>query len=86
MLKESVDELSGRIIQIVQNWETEPVPMLATTLHKAINIQIEWYLNDVFAVLKNINETSLNNIDRAQRLIELEVRFGIPKTHTIIKS
>lgn len=86
MFNESIDELSARIILIVQNWDGQPIPMLGYSLRTAINTQIEWYLNDVFSLIKNINETSLDKIDRAQRLISIEEKYGIPKTHTIIKS
>ena len=50
-----------------------------------IENQISWQMNDAFRVIKNIDQTSLNKEDRAGRLIELEEKFGIPKTHLILK-
>jgi uncharacterized pyridoxamine 5'-phosphate oxidase family protein len=44
---------------------------------------IAWHLNDCFKLIKNINETSLNSIDKAQRLIQIEKEYGIPKTHLL---
>lgn len=44
---------------------------------------ISWHLNDAFKIIKNINETSLNNADRSKRIIDLEAQYGIPKTHLI---
>jgi len=45
---------------------------------------LSWYLDDVFRTITNINQTSLNRVDRGQRLIDLEEKYGIPKTHNII--
>ena len=40
---------------------------------------LTWWLDDIFKHIKNVNETSLNESDRLQRLIDLEVKKGIPK-------
>jgi hypothetical protein len=45
--------------------------------------RLSFFLDDVFKMTKNINTTSLNESDRSGRFIELEKRFGIPKTHLI---
>ena len=34
-------------------------------------------------LIKNIKETSVNEQDRVNRLIELEDKFDIPKTHLL---
>lgn len=44
---------------------------------------IKWFLDDLFKMIKNINETSLPGIDRTNRIIELGAKYGIPKTHII---
>jgi hypothetical protein len=50
-----------------------------------IERRISYHLDDVLKVIKNINETSFNESDKFKRFIELEEKFGIPKTHLIIK-
>ena len=49
----------------------------------AISNSIAWHIDDALKVVKNINETSVNKQDRVDRLIELEQKFGIPKTHLL---
>lgn len=44
---------------------------------------IGYWIDDAFKLIKNIEQTSLNDSDRTQRLIEIEEKFGIPKTHLI---
>ena len=44
---------------------------------------INWFLEDLFKMIKNINETSLPGKDRTDRIIELETKYGIPKTHLL---
>lgn len=44
-----------------------------------------YHLDDVAKTSMNIESTSLNKMDRAQRYIELEVKYGIPKTHFILR-
>lgn len=50
---------------------------------KWIERQLQRYLDDVFKLIKNIDETSLNSQDRFRRIIELEQKYGIPKTYLI---
>lgn len=45
---------------------------------------ITWAMDDVFKVIKNIHDTSLDKMDAASRFIELENKYGIPKTHLIL--
>ena len=47
---------------------------------------IEYHLDDVLKVVRNIQDTSLNKIDAATRFIELENKYGIPKTHLILNN
>lgn len=73
---ESIYEFSERIVRnIKENDMTE---------EKVAN-NLSWFLNDVFALIKNIDQTSLNSLDRAKRLIDAEQKYGIPKTHLILK-
>ncbi len=44
---------------------------------------ISYWLDDAFKLIKNIDQTSLNDTDRFKRIIEIEEKFGIPKTHLI---
>ena len=44
---------------------------------------VEWYLNDLFNLLENINNTSLNESDRKNRILELQSKYGIPVKHLL---
>ncbi len=48
-----------------------------------ISAILAYHLDDVFKAIKNINETSLNQSDRFARILELEKKFGVPKTHIV---
>ena len=48
-----------------------------------IDNMIRWHLDDVFKLIKNINDTSVNETDRQDRLLYAESMYGIPKTHLI---
>jgi hypothetical protein len=50
---------------------------------KEIENQIAWHIDDVLKLIKNINETSVNEQDRVDRLIHAEHTYGIPKTHLL---
>ncbi len=41
------------------------------------------YLDEVFKIVKDINTTSLNADDRFKRIVELESKYDIPKTHLV---
>jgi len=45
---------------------------------------ITWAMDDAFKIIRNIENTSLNKMDKAARFIELENKYGIPKTHLIL--
>lgn len=77
---QSIEELSKRLIEVASVKE-------ATNLQKCAQVEqrISWFLDDIFKLLNNIENTSMNKMDRAQRLIDLEAKYGIPKTHLIIK-
>ena len=86
---ESIKELSKVIVETTRNLLTHDdiTGFKGTPEQFAIETvenRVTWYINDVLAIIKNINETSLDKMDRAKRLIELEEKFGIPKTHSII--
>lgn len=86
---QTIKELSETIVQTTSSLLTyNVIPGYKGTKEQCANENIEnritWYINDVLKVLKNINETSVNKQDRAKRLIDLEEKFGIPKTHSII--
>lgn len=76
--------LSERLVKTVQTFETDE-NWPGRNASEAVENQLMWYLDDVFKVINNINETSLDNMDRARRLIDLEAKYGIPKTHNILK-
>lgn len=43
-----------------------------------------WYLmDDVFALVKNINDTSLPGTDRNERIMELKTKYGLPVKHLL---
>ena len=46
--------------------------------------QISWAMDDAVNIITNIENTSLNKLDRAARFIDLENKYGIPKTHLIM--
>lgn len=72
---ETVSDFSKRVFNQIKDGELS---------NDNLEIQVAWYLNDVFKVVKNINETSLDDLDRTRRFISLERNFGIPKTHLIL--
>lgn len=43
-----------------------------------IEQSVKWYLEDVFKIVKNVLDTCLNEADKADRLVYLEKKFGIP--------
>jgi hypothetical protein len=80
---ETIQELSKGIISSLSGHLKNDSPVLQES---NITSKISWWLDDVFKLINNIDQTSLNSIDRAERLIELEKKFGIPKTHLILKN
>jgi hypothetical protein len=44
---------------------------------------IKWYLDDVFKLIKNINETSTSDSDKQIRIKELQSKYGIPVQHLL---
>lgn len=51
----------------IRNCQPDAIPQMVT-----------WYLGDLFKILKNINDTSLNEDDRKVRLMAIEKKYGIP--------
>lgn len=48
---------------------------------ECLDFVISAHVQDVLKAVKNINETSINNSDRWQRLIDLEEKYEVSKTH-----
>ena len=78
-MKNSNEDLATKIVDMVLNKsDIKRSQMIANAEN-----WISWQMDDAFKIIKNINQTSLNSTDRTQRLIDLEIKFGIPKTHLI---
>lgn len=73
---ESTSEFASRVIRHVKELSLN---------ENELENQLAYFLDDIFKLIKNIDQTSLNSLDRSQRLIEAEKKYGIPKTHLIIK-
>lgn len=48
-----------------------------------IKHSITWHIDDVLKMIKNINDTSLPGVDRTNRIIEFEAKYGVSKTHIL---
>ena len=73
-----IEEFSKQILSLCSDPDiTDEIKL------ERIDAYISWRFDDVFKLIKNINETSLNSFDRTNRLIELEQKYGIPKTHLL---
>ena len=49
----------------------------------SITMRINWFMEEIFKLIKHINESSLNDSDREKRLNELKEKFGIPINHLL---
>jgi hypothetical protein len=79
-MKRSNEELAKDILELVKrNIDDMPESEIVSYIENFIS----WQIDDALKLIKNINETSYNKFDRAQRLIELEQKYGIPKTHLL---
>ena len=74
---ESIQKVAERIVNL------SPASPDKETLTYAIAYNIKYLIDDVLKMIKNINETSLPGADRTKRIIEMETKFGIPKTHIL---
>jgi hypothetical protein len=74
---ESIRKVAERIIELAPHSSSKEDAI------NAVRINIEYLIDDIFKLVKNINQTSLNDSDRIKRIIELEEKYGIPKTHLI---
>ena len=79
-MKNSNEDLATNIVDMVLNKNAD---MKRSQMIAHAENLISWQMDDAFKIIKNINQTSLNSTDRTQRLIDLEIKFGIPKTHLI---
>lgn len=77
---QSTIQKSKEIVEFVTGFGKENTNDKNTSI---IQQNISWWLDDIFKIVKNIDQTSLNKFDRTQRLIELESKYGIPKTHLL---
>lgn len=76
----STEQLSKRIAQdIQQNDEDSNLNEAA----RRIDNMITWHIDDILALLKNINDTSVNSKDRTDRIIEAQSKYGIPTRHLL---
>lgn len=82
-MRESNLSLAKRLYKKVKESPNTEVNEAEAVLY--IENQISWQMDEAFKMIKNIDQTSFNKQDRAERLIELEAKFGIPKTHLILK-
>lgn len=82
-MRESNLSLAKRLYKKVKESPNTEVNEAEAVLY--IENQISWQMDEAFKMIKNIDQTSFNKQDRAERLIELESKFGIPKTHLILK-
>lgn len=55
------------------------------TDQQLLQVEAEIYhqMDNAFKLIKNIQQTSLNDNERINRLIEAESKYGIPKTHLL---
>ncbi len=80
---ESNRELAERLVK--DCLENNVVKRTKSEMENHLEDSITWAMNDAFRIIKNIEKTSLDNMDRATRFIRLEEKYGIPKTHLILK-
>lgn len=73
----TLEQLATRIVNLSPSMPDDDRRLLA------IKEQITWFVDDILKMVKNINETSLPGADRTNRIIELEAKYGIPKTHIL---
>jgi hypothetical protein len=74
---ESIRKVAKRIVEL------SPGAVDKETCINAVRMNIYYLIDDVLQIVKNINETSLPGKDRTERIIELEKKYGIPKTHLL---
>ena len=77
---ESIEVLAERI---VEHFNKDLAEFDKALFKNWVASQVRWHLEDCFKLVKNINETSVNRHDRSARLIEAELKYGIPKTHLL---
>lgn len=74
---ESIRKVAERIVEL------SPSAPDKETCINAVRQNIAYLIDDVLKMVKNINETSLPGSDRTNRILELEAKYGIPKTHIL---
>ena len=61
----------------------EHINQLSERITECTEFNIRCFVDDIFKAIKNINETSLNKSDRAERLSKLSQRTGIDTINLI---
>lgn len=74
---ESTSKLADRIVEKVHEAPYRDVAI------EWVDQQIRYHIQDALKLIKNINETSMNEADRQKRIIAMEDEFGISKTHIL---
>lgn len=77
---ENIHQFSERIIKSIK--ETASTQPEEVTIN-AVKLNLEYLLMDIFKLLKNIQETSLSEQDRKDRIVELRIKYGIPVNHLL---
>lgn len=77
-----IDKTATRINEHLADYYSRP-DTTPTDRAQYIKDQIKYVLDDVFKILKNINQTSLGEEDRNRRIHDLQTKYGIPITHLI---
>jgi hypothetical protein len=77
---ESIEQVAVRIVSMLCPDKTGQEWKNAVT---GVYVNIEYLIDDTLKMVKNINETSLPGKDKMYRILELESKFGIPKTHLL---
>jgi hypothetical protein len=77
MEMKTVDELARMVVKMSLDADNKERAMVN------VSSSIGWYLDDIFKLYENINETSVNWEDRVKRIYEMETKYGIPKTHIL---
>lgn len=69
---ESIRQVADRIVNLT------PSSPDKETASNAVAQNIWYLIDDAFALIKNINETSLPGSDRINRIMELKTKYGLP--------
>lgn len=83
-MKHSTEQLAiGIVDHVLSSCSIKLSPVQKVLVTDQVQHMITWHIDDALKLIKNINTTSISQLDRFRRLLELEDNFGIPKTYTI---